>query len=174
MARRAVKGAGRTSSVEGEVDVRKAGLEDEDVRALLSAIGRVASIGRREMREFGDVIRPHEADARITERHLTALWQVFLHEPLTVGELAERLELEVTTASLVATELGRAGMIERERDPEDRRRVLLRVKPKLARFIAERRLAPMRRMMAALDARERAALIKALGLFADEIERGAS
>jgi hypothetical protein len=32
----------------------------------------------------------------------------------------------------------------------------------------------MRRMMAALDARERAALVKALGLFADEIERGAT
>jgi hypothetical protein len=46
--------------------------------------------------------------------------------------------------------------------------------PRLAKFISERRLAPMRRMMAALDARERAALIKALGLFADEIERGAS
>jgi hypothetical protein len=53
-------------------------------------------------------------------------------------------------------------------------RVLLRVNPRLASFISERRLAPMRRMMAALDARERAALIKALGLFADEIERGAS
>jgi len=65
-------------------------------------------------------------------------------------------------------------MIERARDPDDRRRVLLRVKSRLARFIVERRIAPMRRMMAALDARERAALIKALGLFADEIERGAS
>jgi hypothetical protein len=52
--------------------------------------------------------------------------------------------------------------------------VLLRVNPRLSSFISERRLAPMRRMMAALDARERAALIKALGLFADEIERGAS
>jgi DNA-binding MarR family transcriptional regulator len=152
--------------------VKELGLEDEDVRALLSAIGRVATVGRREMREFGDVIRP--ADAKITERHLTALWQIFLHEPLSVGELAERLELEVTTASLVATELERAGMIDRERDPDDRRRVLLSVKPQLARFISERRIAPMRRMMAALDAGERAALIKALGLFADEIERGAS
>jgi len=65
-------------------------------------------------------------------------------------------------------------MIERARDPDDRRRVLLRVKSRLARFIVERRIAPMRRMMAALDARERAALIKALGLFADEIEHGAS
>jgi DNA-binding MarR family transcriptional regulator len=162
MAPRAVKGEGR-----------RAALEDEDVRALLSALGRVASIGRREMREFGDVLQPHVAAANITERHLTAVWQIFLHEPLTVGELAERLELKVTTASLVATELERAGMVERERDPDDRRRVLLRVKPRLARFISERRIAPMRRMMAALDARERAALIKALGLFADEIERGA-
>jgi hypothetical protein len=52
--------------------------------------------------------------------------------------------------------------------------VLLRVNPRLARFISERRIAPMRRMMAALDASERAALFKALGLFADEIERRAS
>jgi DNA-binding MarR family transcriptional regulator len=156
------------------MDAREAGLEDEDVRALLSALGRVASIGRREMREFGDVLQPHVAAANITERHLPAVWQIFLHEPLTVGELAERLELKMTTASLVATELERAGMVERERDPDDRRRVLLRVNPRLASFISERRLAPMRRMMAALDARERAALIKALGLFADEIERGAS
>jgi hypothetical protein len=65
-------------------------------------------------------------------------------------------------------------MVGRERDPGDRRRLLLRVNPRLASFISERRLAPMRRMMTALDARERAALIKALGLFADEIERGAS
>ena len=170
MARRAVKGKGRTS----DAPARSAGLEDEDVRALMSAIGRVATVGRREMREYGDVLQPQVADANITERHLTAVWQVFLHEPLTVGELAERLELKVTTASLVATELERAGMVERERDPEDRRRVLLRVRPRLAKFISERRVAPMRRMMAALDARERAALIKAMGLFADEIERGAS
>ncbi len=156
------------------MDGRGAGLEDDDVRALLSALGRVATIGRREMREYGDVLQPQVANANITERHLTAVWQVFLHEPLTVGELAERLELKVTTASLVATELERAGMVERERDAADRRRVLLRVNPRLAKFISERRLAPMRRMMAALDARERAALIKALGLFADEIERGAS
>jgi DNA-binding MarR family transcriptional regulator len=161
MARRTVKGGSRTE-----------GLEDADIRALLSAVGRVASVGRREMREFGDVLRPQLADANITERHLTALWQIFLHEPLTVGELAERLELKLTTASLVATELERAGMIERQRDPDDRRRVLLTVKPRLARFISERRLAPMRRTMAALDGRERAALIKAMGLFADEIERG--
>ena len=160
MAGRAVKGRSRD-----------AGLDDDDVRALLSAIGRVATIGRREMREFGDVIRPQIADADITERHLTALWQIFLHEPLTVGDLAERLGLKVTTASLVATELERAGMVERQRDPGDRRRVLLTVEPRLTRFISERRLAPMRRMMAALDARERAALIKALELFADEIER---
>jgi predicted transcriptional regulator len=59
---------------------------------------------------------------------------IFLHEPLTVGELAERLELKMTTASLVATELEPAGMV----------------------------------------ARERAALIEAFELFADEIERGAS
>ena len=67
---------------------REAGLEDEDVRALLSALGRVASIGRREMREFGDVLQPHVAAANITERHLTAVWQIFLHEPLTVGARA--------------------------------------------------------------------------------------
>lgn len=176
MARQAVKPGGRTSVAKREAarPARGAGLDDEDVRALLSAAGRVAGIGRREMREFGDVLRPHVADANITERHLTAVWQIFLHEPLTVGDLAARLELKVTTASLVATELEKAGMVERERDPADRRRVLLRVKPRLARFIDERRIAPMRRMMAALDARERAALIKALGLFADEIERGAS
>jgi DNA-binding MarR family transcriptional regulator len=72
-----------------------------------------------------------------------------------------------------ATELERAEMVQRERDDDDRRRVLLRVNPRPAEFIVERRITPMRRMMAALDSGERAALIKALGLFADEIERRA-
>lgn len=148
---------------------RSEGLDDDDVRALLATLGRMSRASRREMREFGDVIARSKA-AHLTYRHMVAAQHVFLHEPLSVGELAERLDVAPTTASLVATELERAGMIERERDPVDGRRVLLRVNPELARFIVERRIAPMRRMMATLDAEERAALIKALGLYVNEIE----
>jgi DNA-binding MarR family transcriptional regulator len=110
--------------------------------------------------------------ARTTSRaslppHLSAAAQLFLHGPLTVGELAEQLAVTYATASLVATDLERARAIERERDPADGRRVVLRLHPTKA---MNHRIEPMRRTLQRLDAAARKTFVKAMSIFIEELE----
>lgn len=47
--------------------------------------------------------------------------------PMTVNELAARLEVAPTTASLMVGELGRKGILERREDDADRRRRIISI-----------------------------------------------
>jgi DNA-binding MarR family transcriptional regulator len=58
--------------------------------------------------------------------------------PTTVSELARRMDMSTAHASLVVGELARAGLVEREHDDNDRRRVIVslsdKAKPALAQL----------------------------------------
>jgi DNA-binding MarR family transcriptional regulator len=58
--------------------------------------------------------------------------------PTTVSELARRMDMTSAHASLVVGELARAGLVERQHDDKDRRRVIVslsdKAKPALARL----------------------------------------
>ena len=99
---------------------------DRQIRVLLGFFIRFSTARRRDHVQLPG--SPNDF-ARLTARHLSAAAQLFLQGPLTVGELAEQLAVTYATASLVATDLERAGAIERERDPADGRRVVLRLHP---------------------------------------------
>jgi DNA-binding MarR family transcriptional regulator len=109
--------------------------------------------------------------AHLTERHVTAVAQMFLHGPLTVGELAERLHVTDATASIVATDLEIAGLITRQRDPVDGRRVILTLDQQIGNHVLSRRVVPMYRTLNQLTAAERQAFVKAMDIFAEELER---
>jgi DNA-binding MarR family transcriptional regulator len=144
------------------------------LRELLLLLMRFGNWIRRERRRLehgaAPVDVPKELAEQLTARHTTAVMQLFLHGSLTVGELAERLDVTMTTASLVATDIERARLIQRERDPEDRRRVLLRLDPRLAEYMIDRRIAPLRRTLARLDPGERDAFVKGVGILVEEFE----
>ena len=60
-------------------------------------------------------------------------------EELHPGELAEKLSLVPGRMTDILKTLEKKGMIRREPDPEDRRRVLVRITPKGIRDVTERR-----------------------------------
>jgi DNA-binding MarR family transcriptional regulator len=69
-------------------------------------------------------------DPRIEIEHYRAL-RAIEHEPasLSVGELAERLQVDASTSSRLVDRLVARGYVERVRDPEDRRRLIVRLLP---------------------------------------------
>ncbi|WP_246213850.1 MarR family winged helix-turn-helix transcriptional regulator [Kitasatospora viridis] len=74
-------------------------------------------------------------------RHLSLLSYLLLDGPMTVNELAARLEVAPTTVSLLLAELSEKGVLERRADETDRRRRIVSITGS-ARPAIERWLSP--------------------------------
>jgi len=107
-------------------------------------------------------------------RHIPVVIVLVLEGPFTVGELADRLRLNLATVSLMVGELARAGLVERREDEQDRRRVLVSIPEqhcqRLAPFVNER-IAPLRRALDRMSPELRQAFLTGWQLLAEEIER---
>jgi len=109
--------------------------------------------------------------APLSPRHVAALEQI-RNGPVTVGELASRLDLTLPTVSGVLADLDRAGYIERRPDPDDRRRTIVRIVPGQAALIGEwldGAAMPMARVLDKLTPAEREAFLKAMDLLEAEL-----
>lgn len=88
------------------------------------------------------------------ERHIGALVSLGVAGPATVSELAERMDMSVAHASLVVGELAQAGLVNRDHDERDRRRVVVtlsdRAKPAAAQM-RNRHAGSLRRFLEGLD-----------------------
>src|SRR6478752_7029978 len=73
----------------------------------------------RGMRRWQDRAAPAPMPSPLSPRHVAALEQI-RGGPLSVGELASRLDLTLPTVSGVLADLDRAGLVERRPDPPDR------------------------------------------------------
>src|SRR5262249_34542228 len=82
----------------------------------------------RGMRRWQDRAAPVPVPAPLSPRHVAALEQI-RGGPLTVGELASRLDLTLPTVSGVLADLDRAGLVERRPEPADPRRTIVQVSP---------------------------------------------
>lgn len=107
-------------------------------------------------------------------RHIPVLVVLVLEGPLTVGDLAQRLSLNLATVSLMAGELAKAGLVERREDERDRRRTLVSIPDeycwRLAPFVNER-IAPVRRALDRMSPEVRQAFLAGWRVLAEEIER---
>ena len=124
----------------------------------------------RGMRRWQDRAAP-PAPAPLSPRHVAALEQI-RGGPVTVGELASRLGLTLTTVSGVLADLDRAGFIERHPDPADRRRTIVQVIPAQAALIGEwldGAAKPLARVLDKLSPSEQAAFLKAMDLLETEL-----
>jgi DNA-binding MarR family transcriptional regulator len=123
----------------------------------------------RGMRRYQDQTTP-QTPAALGPRHVAALEQL-RDGPLTVGTLAARLGLTLSTVSGVLTGLDRAGFVERAPDQADRRRTIVRIAPG-ARTAVEQWLdgaaAPLARVLDRLADDERAAFLKAMDMLEAE------
>lgn len=86
-------------------------------------------------------------------------------EPLTPGELARRMRVEVPTVVRMAQRMEAAGMLRRSVDPDDRRRLLITLTPK-GRSAAQA-IPPLldglaEEALAGLDAAERDSIVRLL------------
>jgi DNA-binding MarR family transcriptional regulator len=89
---------------------------DDAVRALLLLMPRLVGRVKR-------IPVPAELESlTLAPRHLSLLSYLLFDGPMTVTELAQRLEVAPTTVSLMVSELSRKGILTRAEDDADRRR----------------------------------------------------
>ena len=115
-------------------DGAEPGLE-EAVRDLLLLMPRLVARAKR-------IPAPPELqDLTLGPRHLSLLVFLLLDGPMTVNDLAARLHLAPTTASLLIADLSRKAVLHRTEDDSDRRRRIISITPE-ARPAIEKWLAP--------------------------------
>ena len=138
-------------------------VRDIDVRRLLDAYPRIFfACHTRHVRdpETGGELSAHQASI------LDHLDEV---DAMSMTSLAEHMGVTVATMSLAIDRLERRGYVRRDRDPQDGRRVLLRVTKAGARIRdAKSVLDPIRveQMLNHLSAADRAAALRGLALLA--------
>ena len=91
------------------------------IAAFIEYVSRLALSDRVHQRVAGA--------ASVTPSELSALREVARHGPLTFGQLAERLRLDRTTVSRLASRLHEIGLVSRVQDADDKRRVWLQTTP---------------------------------------------
>ena len=136
----------------------ESGLE-EAVRDLLLLMPRLVARAKR-------IPPPPELqDLTLGPRHLSLLVFLLLDGPMTVNDLAARLQLAPTTASLLIADLSRKAVLQRTEDDADRRRRIISITPE-ARPAIETWLAPgaeaWRRALAPLTPAERRTVVDTL------------
>jgi DNA-binding MarR family transcriptional regulator len=122
------------------------------------------------MRRWQDQAVP-PTPAPLSPRHVAALDQLRCG-PITVGELASRLDLTLPTVSGVLADLDRAGYINRNADPGDRRRTIVRIaegKESLVSEWLDGAAGPLARVLEKLTPSEQEAFLKAMSLLEAEL-----
>ena len=126
------------------------------------------------LRRFGgpDELRAECGAAGVGPRHFGALMQLMTSAPMTVSELAGRLDASLAATSLMVSELDGAGLVERHQDAADRRRTIVSVRPeardRLAPWFA-RKQATFQRALDRLTEQQQAGLIAGLVAIGDEL-----
>jgi DNA-binding MarR family transcriptional regulator len=111
---------------------RPEGLSVEDAtRALLLLGPRL--VGRAKRMPVPDELR----DLALAPRHLSMLSYLLMDGPMTVNDLAARLEVAPSTVSLMVGDLSRKGVVERREDDDDRRRRIVSIAPDHQQAIAD-------------------------------------
>lgn len=145
---------------------------DPEVVELQRVLRRVLR-GLRRRSRIGPDFREPFVNCGLGPRHAAALAVVGREEPLSVGELAKHMEITLTAASLIASELAGGTLVDRTEDQNDRRRTILSIaerwRPGVEDWL-EARAEPLHRALTRLDEPDRAALLRGLAALADELE----
>jgi DNA-binding MarR family transcriptional regulator len=124
----------------------------------------------RGMRRWQDRGAP-QTPAPLGPRHVAALDQL-RGGPITVSELASRLDLTLPTVSGVLADLDRAGLVDRHADPADRRRTIVQIIPAQSALVGQwldSAAGPLARVLDKLAPSEQAAFLKAMDLLETEL-----
>jgi len=129
-------------------------LSDRQVARLAPLLPQLSFALRRRRGTLPTAIKQA---GTLGERHIGALISLGIAGPTTVSELAERLDMSIAHASLVVGQLAEAGLVNRDHDQRDRRRIIVSLseaaKPALAEM-RDRHAGPLRRFLAELEVDE--------------------
>lgn len=103
----------------------------EAVRSMLLLMPRL--VGRAKRLPMPAALRGLD----LAPRHLAMLAYLQYEGPLTVSQLADRLEVAPTTVSLMVGDLSRGGVVTRREDDTDRRRRIVAIASEYAQSITE-------------------------------------
>ena len=118
-------------------------------------------------------LRRETAALGVTSRQATLLWLVREHPGLTLGELAALERISAPSLSGHVDRLERAGLLERVRSTEDRRRVGLELTPagsRILRRVRARRTTWLTERLGALDADQLEAVDRAVAPLAQLLD----
>jgi DNA-binding MarR family transcriptional regulator len=90
-------------------------------------------------RRAGDIPAALREAGQLGQRHVGMLIMLAIGGPLSVSGLAQRSAMTVAHASLVVGELAKAGLVTREHDAQDRRRILVSLSDTAKPAVAEMR-----------------------------------
>jgi DNA-binding MarR family transcriptional regulator len=90
-------------------------------------------------RRAGDIPAALRDAGQLGQRHVGMLIMLAIGGPLSVSELAQRSGMTIAHASLVVGELAKAGLVTREHDERDRRRILVSLSETAKPAVAEMR-----------------------------------
>jgi DNA-binding MarR family transcriptional regulator len=124
----------------------------------------IARTARRLRQEAGEELSPSQAAALAT---------IDRHGPLTPSELAVRERIQRPTATRVIARLEESGLVDRTRDPVDRRSCVVGLAPggrELLVRVRTRKDAYLSRRLRELDADERATLDRAAAILERVLE----
>lgn len=94
---------------------------DDAIRALLLLMPRMVGRAKRLPPP------PSLQDVALAPRHLALLSYLLFDGPMTVNDLAARLEVAPATVSLMVSDLSRQGVLDRHEDADDRRRRIVSI-----------------------------------------------
>ena len=90
-------------------------------------------------RRAGEIPAVLRGGGQLGQRHVGMLVTLAIIGPLSVSELAQRTQMTIAHASLVVGELAKAGLVERNHDQQDRRRIIVSLSDTAKPAVAEMR-----------------------------------
>jgi len=141
------------------------------VRSMLLLMPRL--VGRAKRLPVPDALRGLD----LAPRHLALLAHLQYDGPLTVSQLAGRLEVAPTTVSLMVGDLSRHGILTRREDDADRRRRIVAIAAGYATPITQwlsGSAAAWTEVLAALKPPERATIVAAMRAYEAALDKHAS
>lgn len=135
--------------------------------AVLERYGRIA----RALHRAGE---PVWRDLDLTMAQMRTLFTLAREGPATIGQVAEAQGISLPTASHLVERLVQAGLVTREADPADRRRMVARLAPpgeELVRRLRQGGHEPLRGWLDQLSDDEVAALLHGLSALLRVAER---
>ena len=143
----------------------------EAVRSMLLLMPRL--VGRAKRLPIPAALRGLD----LAPRHLALLAYLQYEGPLTVSQLADRLEVAPTTVSLMVGDLSRHGVLTREEDDADRRRRIVTIAPDYSASITQwlsGSAAAWAEVLTALTPAERATVVATMRAYEAALEKHAS